>query len=52
MNAGVQVFVYPEELDHTAPDALAAQILDLGCDAVSISVAYHRARRVFPATAA
>ena len=48
MNAGVQVFVYPEELDHTAPDALAAQILELGCDAVSVSVAYHRARRVFP----
>ena len=35
VNAGVQVFVYPEELDHTAPDELAAQILDLGCDAVS-----------------
>ena len=48
MNAGVQVFVYPEELDHTAPDELAAQILDLGCDAVSVAVAYHRARRVFP----
>jgi hypothetical protein len=48
VNGGVQVFVYPEELDHTAPDALASQVLELGCDAVSISVAYHRARRVFP----
>jgi hypothetical protein len=48
VNAGVQVFVYPEELDHTGPDELAAQVLELGCDAVSVSVAYHRARRVFP----
>ena len=47
MNGGVQVFLYPEELDHTAPDELA-QVLELGCDAVSVSVAYHRARRVFP----
>ena len=45
MNGGVQVFLYPEELDHTAPDELAAQVLELGCD-VSVSVAYHRARRV------
>jgi hypothetical protein len=48
VNAGVQVFVYPEELDHVAPDALAALVLELGCDAVSVSVSYHRARRVFP----
>ena len=48
VNGGVQVFLYPEELDHTAPDELAAQVLELGCDAVSVSVAYHRARRVFP----
>ncbi len=48
MNAGVQVFLYPEELDHTGPNALAAQVLELGCDAVSVAVAYHRARRVFP----
>lgn len=48
MNAGVQVFVYPEELDHVEPDRLAEQVLGLGCDAVSVAVAYHRARRVFP----
>ena len=48
MNAGVQVFVYPEELEHTGPDALAAQVLELGCDAVSVAVVYHRGRRVFP----
>ncbi|MCP9484451.1 MAG: hypothetical protein MSC30_01195 [Gaiellaceae bacterium MAG52_C11] len=48
MNAGVQVFVYPEELDHTGPSDLAAQVLELGCDAVSVAVAYHPARRVFP----
>ncbi len=52
MNAGVQVFVYPEELDHMAPDALAAQVLELGCDAVSVSVAYHRAAACSRATAA
>lgn len=44
----VQVWVYPEELFFVAPEALAAQILDLGCDAVSMSIVYHRARRVFP----
>jgi hypothetical protein len=48
VNAGVQVFVYPEELDHVEPDRLAGQVLELGCDAVSVSVAYHPARRVFP----
>ncbi len=48
MNAGVQVFLYPEELDHIEPDELAAQVLALGCDAVSVSVAYHRGRRVLP----
>ena len=48
MNAGVQVFVYPEELDHVEPERLAEQVLELGCDAVSVAVAYHRARRVFP----
>ena len=48
MNGGVQVFLYPEELDHVEPDALAAQVLELGCDAVSVAVAYHRCRRVFP----
>jgi hypothetical protein len=48
VNAGVQVFVYPEELDHTGPSDLAAQVLELGCDAVSVAVAYHPARRVFP----
>lgn len=48
MNGGVQVFLYPEELDHTGPDELAAQVLGLGCDAVSVSVAYHRARRILP----
>jgi hypothetical protein len=45
---GIQVFVYPEELDAIEPDALAEQILALGCDSVSIALAYHRARRVFP----
>jgi hypothetical protein len=48
MSAGVQVFLYPEELEHVEPEALAAQVLDLGCDAVSVAVAYHRGRRVFP----
>ena len=48
MSAGVQVFVYPEELEHVEPDALAAQVLELGCDAVSVAVVYHRGRRVFP----
>ena len=48
MSAGVQVFLYPEELEHVEPAALAAQVLDLGCDAVSVAVAYHRGRRVFP----
>jgi hypothetical protein len=45
---GVQVFVYPEELRFVSPEALAAQVADLGCDAVSVALAYHRARRVFP----
>ncbi len=48
MNAGVQVFLYPEELEHVAPEALAEQVLGLGCDAVSVAVAYHRGRRIFP----
>jgi hypothetical protein len=48
VNPGVQVFLYPEELEHVAPDTLAAQVLELGCDAVGVAVAYHRARRVFP----
>ena len=48
MSAGVQVFLYPEELEHVEPDALAAQVLELGCDAVSVAVVYHRGRRVFP----
>lgn len=45
---GVQVFLYPEELDHVEPVALAAQVRELGFDAVSVAVAYHRGRRVFP----
>jgi hypothetical protein len=48
VNAGRQVFLYPEELEHVEPDALAEQVLGLGCDAVSVAVAYHRGRRVFP----
>jgi hypothetical protein len=48
VNAGVQVFLYPEELEHVAPDALAQQVLGLGVDAVSVAVSYHRGRRVFP----
>jgi hypothetical protein len=48
VNGGVQVFLYPEELEHVEPDALAEQVLGLGCDAVSVAVAYHRGRRVFP----
>jgi hypothetical protein len=43
-----QLFVYPEELETTAPAALAEQVRALGCDAVSVALAYHRARRVFP----
>jgi hypothetical protein len=45
---GVQVFLYPEELSTASPAALAEQILQLGCDAASVAVVYHRARRVFP----
>jgi hypothetical protein len=45
---GIQVWVYPEELLFTSPDALAEQVAELGCDAASMSVVYHRARRVFP----
>jgi hypothetical protein len=48
VNAGIQVFLYPEELEHVEPDALAEQVLGLGCDAVGVAVAYHRGRRVFP----
>ena len=48
MIPGVQLFVYPEELRFVSPEALAAQVADLGCDAVSVALAYHRARRVFP----
>ena len=48
MIPGVQVFVYPEELRFVSPEALAAQVAALGCDAVSVALAYHRARRVFP----
>jgi hypothetical protein len=47
-DSGIQVFVYPEELEAVEPDALAEQILGLGCDSVSIALAYHRARRVLP----
>jgi hypothetical protein len=45
---GIQVFVYPEELESVEPAALAEQILELGFDAVSMALTYHRARRVFP----
>jgi hypothetical protein len=45
---GIQVFVYPEELEGVEPDALAEQILGLGFDAVSMALTYHRARRVLP----
>ena len=48
MIPGVQVFVYPEELLFVSPEALATQVVDLGCDAVSVALSYHRARRVFP----
>lgn len=42
------MFLYPEELEHVGSERLAGQVLELGCDAVSVAVAYHRARRVFP----
>jgi hypothetical protein len=45
---GIQVFVYPEELESVEPAALVEQILELGFDAVSMALTYHRARRVFP----
>jgi hypothetical protein len=48
MTGGAQVFVYPEELEHVAPEALCAQVRELGCDGVSMAVSYHRGRRVFP----
>lgn len=44
----VQVFVYPEELEQVEPAMLAEQVLGLGCDAVSMALTYHPARRVFP----
>jgi hypothetical protein len=46
--APVQVFAYPEELDAVEPAALVEQVLALGFDAVSVALAYHRARRVLP----
>jgi hypothetical protein len=48
MNAGVQVFLYPEELEHTSPTELVELIRDIGCDTAVVAVMYHRARRVFP----
>jgi hypothetical protein len=45
---GVQVWVYPEELLFTAPEALAEQVAELGFDAASMSVVYHRGRRILP----
>ena len=48
MTPDVQVFLYPEELEATPAHALAEQILELGCDAASVAVVYHRARRVLP----
>jgi hypothetical protein len=48
MERGVQVYAYPEELDRVEPAALAEQVLELGCDTVSLALAYHRARRVLP----
>ena len=48
MSRGAQVFVYPEELEHVSPEALAAQVRELGCDGVSMALSYHRGRRVFP----
>jgi len=46
--ASVQVWVYPEELEHVPPDRLVRQVLALGCDAVAMAILYHRARRYFP----
>jgi hypothetical protein len=46
--AGLQVWVYPEELEHVSPDRLVEQVLALGFDAVAMAVLYHRARRYFP----
>ena len=48
MSPSVQVFVYPEELRFTGPEELAELVARLGCDAVSMALVYHRARRVFP----
>jgi hypothetical protein len=48
MTGDAQVFVYPEELEHVAPEALCAQVRSLGCEGVSMAVSYHRGRRVFP----
>jgi len=45
---GVQVFIYPEELEASTADALVERVLELGCDAASMAVVYHRARRVLP----
>lgn len=48
MNAGVQVFLYPEELEHTTPAELVRLVRDIGADTAIVAVMYHRARRVFP----
>jgi hypothetical protein len=46
LTAGTQVFVYPEELRFVTAEALAAQVAEIGCDAVSMALVYHRGRRV------
>ncbi len=48
MNPGIQVFLYPEELEHTSPTELVQLIRDIGGDPAIVAVMYHRARRVFP----
>lgn len=44
----VQVFAYPEELDFLSPVDLVALVEKSGAGAICVSLAYHRARRVFP----
>jgi hypothetical protein len=48
VNAGVQIFLYPEELEHTSPTELVELIRHIGADTAIVAVMYHRARRVFP----
>ncbi|MCZ7590431.1 MAG: hypothetical protein M5U27_16545 [Gaiella sp.] len=48
MNRAIQVFLYPEEIEHASPTEVVELIRDLGADTAIVAVMYHRSRRVFP----